>query len=241
MATSSRGGAAGTGSDSPAPRKQRFRRLRQVAEAYRMTRSVDPAVTWVLILTFLAGWGVMVGVGAIFGQALYFAIIGLPVGVLAALVVFGRRAERAAYAQVEGQPGAAAAVLQNLRGWTITPAVAANRQQNVVSRAVGRPGVVLIGEGDPGRIAALLAGERKRTARFVPDVPVHELSVGVGEGQLRLKPMQRRLRKLPKALKPAEVTDVRNRLNALGGMMQQMPIPKGPMPKGGRVPRGKMR
>jgi hypothetical protein len=46
---------------------------------------------------------------------------------------------------------------------------------------------------------------------------------------------------LPKQLAPAQVTEVRQRLNALGGLMQAMPIPKGPMPKGGKVPRGKVR
>ena len=40
---------------------------------------------------------------------------GLMFGLLAALIVFGRRAQNAAYSQMEGQPGAAAAALRMLR------------------------------------------------------------------------------------------------------------------------------
>jgi hypothetical protein len=171
----------------------------------------------------------------------YFAIIGFTVGILVALIIFGRRVERAAYAQVAGQPGAGAAVAEGVRGWTVTPAVAATRQQDLVSRAVGRPGIVLIGEGDINRVRALLQNETKRLSKLVADTPVHEIIVGEGPGTIPLAKVQRSLQKLPRALKPSEVTEVRRRLAALGGMMEQMPIPKGPMPKGGRVPRGKQR
>jgi hypothetical protein len=228
-------------SGTPAPKPKRFRRLAQIREAYRMTRSVDRWVGWVTLGFFLAGWGLMVGIGLLFGQGLYFSIIGVAIGVIVALIIFGRRAERAAYAQVEGQPGAGASVVQNMRNWTVTPAVAVNRQQDVVSRAVGRPGVVLIGEGDPQRVATLLATEKRKMTRYVPDIPIHEFSVGVYPDQVPLRRLQKQMGKLPRTLRPAQVTEIRQRLNALGGLMQQMPIPKGPVPKGGRVPRGKLR
>ncbi len=73
-------------------------------------------------------------------------------GLLVALILFGRYAQSSQYKAIEGQPGAAAAILQNLRGnWTVTPAIAANRNMDVVHRAVGKPGVVLVGEGNPER------------------------------------------------------------------------------------------
>ena len=91
-------------------------------------------------------------------------------------IVFGRRAERAAFGQMEGQPGAAAAVLDNVgRGWTTTPAVAMNRSQDVVHRAVGKAGIVLVAEGNPNRVKSLLAAEKKKMARIVADVPVHDM------------------------------------------------------------------
>ena len=219
----------------------RFERLRQIGQAYSMTAKVDKFVGLITFAFFMLGWGVFVAVGFIIDKKVYFAVIGFAVGILVALIIFGRRVERAAYAQVAGQPGAGAAVAEGVRGWTVTPAVAATRQQDLVSRAVGRPGIVLIGEGDINRVRGLLQNETKRLSKLVADTPVHEIIVGEGPGTIPLAKVQRSLQKLPRALKPAEVTEVRRRLAALGGMMEQMPIPKGPMPKGGRVPRGKQR
>lgn len=219
----------------------RFERLRQIGQAYSMTAKVDKFVGLITFAFFMLGWGVFVAVGIIVKLEVYFAVIGFAVGILVALIIFGRRVERAAYAQVAGQPGAGAAVAEGVRGWTVTPAVAATRQQDLVSRAVGRPGIVLIGEGDINRVRGLLQNETKRLSKLVADTPVHEIIVGEGPGTIPLAKVQRSLQKLPRALKPAEVTEVRRRLAALGGMMEQMPIPKGPMPKGGRVPRGKQR
>ena len=82
-------------------------------------------------------------------------------------------------------PGAAAAVLQSMRGnWTVTPAIAANRNMDVVHRAVGRPGVVLVGEGSANRLPSLLAAEKKRVGRVAFDVPVFDFQVGDGKGQV---------------------------------------------------------
>lgn len=219
----------------------RFERLRQIGQAYSMTAKVDKFVGLITFAFFMLGWGVFVTIGIFVKLEVYFAVIGFAVGILVALIMFGRRVERAAYAQVAGQPGAGAAVAEGVRGWTVTPAVAATRQQDLVSRAVGRPGIVLIGEGDINRVRGLLQNETKRLSKLVADTPVHEIIVGEGPGTIPLAKVQRSLQKLPRALKPAEVTEVRRRLAALGGMMEQMPIPKGPMPKGGRVPRGKQR
>jgi hypothetical protein len=155
-------------------------------------------------------------------------------------VVFGRRAERAAFGQLEGQPGAAAAVLQNVgRGWTVTQAVAVNKNQDMVHRAVGRAGVVLIGEGNPNRVKSLLAAEKKKVARVVYDVPVRDYIVGDDEGQLPLKKIRTTLMRLPRALSGPKTTEVNDRLRALGDLLSNMPIPKGPMPRGLRMPRGR--
>ncbi|CAB4866870.1 unannotated protein [freshwater metagenome] len=226
-----------------APKEPRFTRLRQIGQAYSMTAKVDKFVGLITFAFFMLGWGVVVGIGFFLPSNTHiaYAIIGIPVGILVALVIFGRRVERAAYAQVDGQPGAAAAVAEGTKGWTITPAVQINRQQDLVSRAVGRPGIVLIAEGDTNRVRALLATETKRLNKLAADVPITEIIVGDGPGTIGLAKVQRALQKLPRKLKPAEVTEVRRRLAALGGMMESMPIPKGPMPKGGRVPRGKQR
>ncbi|MFG3493773.1 DUF4191 domain-containing protein [Streptomyces sp. NPDC047928] len=218
-------------------------RLKQIALTYKMTRRSDPKVGLVLAGVGIVVFGALLAIGFLIGHPVYLGILGFLLAFLAMAIVFGRRAERAAFGQMEGQPGAAAAVLQNVgRGWTTTPAVAMNRSQDVVHRAVGRAGIVLVAEGNPNRVKTLLAAEKKRMARIVVDVPVHDIVVGDGEGQVPLKKVRTTMLKLPRVLSAAQVTVANDRLRAMGDLMSNMPLPKGPMPKGMRMPRGgKMR
>ncbi|MFD8209116.1 DUF4191 domain-containing protein [Streptomyces sp. NPDC059695] len=214
-------------------------RLKQIALTYQMTRKADPKVGLVVAGVGIVVLGVLLGIGFLIGHPVYLGILGLVLGLLAAAIIFGRRAERAAFGQMEGQPGAAAAVLQNVgRGWTTTPAVAMNRSQDVVHRAVGRAGIVLVAEGNPNRVKTLLAAEKKRMNRVVVDVPVHDLIVGDGEGQVPLKKIRTTMLKMPRVLTGPQVTSANDRLRAMGDLMSNMPLPKGPMPKGMRMPRG---
>ncbi|GEB56625.1 DUF4191 domain-containing protein [Streptomyces gardneri] len=218
-------------------------RLKQIALTYKMTRKADPKVGLVVAGVGIVVLGVLLAIGFLIGHPVYLGILGFVLALLAAAIVFGRRAERAAFGQMEGQPGAAAAVLQNVgRGWTTTPAVAMNRSQDVVHRAVGRAGIVLVAEGNPNRVKTLLAAEKKRMSRVVVDVPVHDLIVGDGEGQVELKKLRTTMLKLPRVLTGPQVTAANDRLRAMGDLMSNMPLPKGPMPKGMKMPRGgKMR
>ncbi|SED53231.1 DUF4191 domain-containing protein [Streptomyces sp. TLI_105] len=218
-------------------------RLKQIALTYQMTRKADPKVGLVVAGVGIGVLGVLLAIGFLIGHPVYLGILGFVLALLAAAVVFGRRAERAAFGQMEGQPGAAAAVLQNVgRGWTTTPAVAMNRSQDVVHRAVGRAGIVLVAEGNPNRVKTLLAAEKKRMNRVVVDVPVHDIVVGDGDGQVPLKKIRTTMLKLPRVLTGPQVTAANDRLRAMGDLMSNMPLPKGPMPKGMRMPRGgKMR
>ncbi|GEB53134.1 MULTISPECIES: DUF4191 domain-containing protein [Streptomyces] len=214
-------------------------RLKQIAQTYTMTRRVDRKIGWILAGVGLVTFGVLLAIGFLIGHPVYLGILGVLLGLLACAIVFGRRAERAAFGQMEGQMGAAAAVLENFgRGWHVTPAVAMNRSQDVVHRAVGKAGIVLVGEGNPNRLKSLLAAEKKKMARVVGDVPVHDMIVGNGEGQVPLKKLRTTMMKLPRVLQGAQVTQVNDRLRALGDLMSNMPIPKGPMPKGMRPPKG---
>lgn len=215
-------------------------RLSQIAQTYKMTRQADPRIGLVIAAVGIVTFGVILALGFLIGHPIYAGILGALLAVLAMAVIFGRRAERAAFGQLEGKPGAAAAVLQNVgRGWTVTPAVTMNKSQDVVHRAVGRAGVVLIGEGNPNRVRNLLAGEKRKVSRVVFDVPVHDYIVGDGEGQIPLKKLRTTLMRLPRTLSGPKTTEVNDRLRALGDLMSNMPIPKGPMPKGMRMPKGR--
>lgn len=163
-------------------------------------------------------------------------LLAIPLGLLAATFWFSRRAMNAAYSQIEGQPGAAAAVISSLRGgnWVVTPAVAVSKNQDMVSRVVGKPGVILVSEGPSSRVVHMLANERKRTARWLPETPIYEIQVGAEPDQVPLGKLQKAMNKLPRNLRGGEVTEVRRRLDALGGAASSMPIPKGPMPTSAR-------
>ena len=190
-----------------------------------------------LPITFGSALGIMLVLTlvAVFTGQWYLIAFGVLLGAMAGVILFGRFAQAAQYSAIAGQPGAAAAVLQSMRGnWTVTPAVNANRNMDVVHRAVGRAGVVLVGEGMPSRVAGLLANEKRKTSRVAHEVPIYDFQVGDDEGQIPVSKLQRKIFKLPRALKPAAVSDLNYRLKALQPSMQ---MPKGPLPKNVRQPK----
>jgi hypothetical protein len=206
--------------------------IRRIIEAYRISKRSDKHIG-LICLAWALGVGIVVG--AIFWfliHPLAGVITAISSALLAWLVVFGRRAERAAYAQMEGQPGAAAAALNVLkRGWQVQTAVAVTKNQDLVHRVVGRPGVILIGEGNDQRVRHLLGVEKKKHARVVGEVPIFDVVVGDGSNDtIAVRKLSKYVLKLPKNIAPAEVTDVLQRLKALDAMRPQIPIPKGPMP-----------
>jgi hypothetical protein len=210
-------------------------RLKQIRMVAKLVNQQDKKAMPITVGSAVAIILVFVIVGLLVGQAASLIPLGVVLGVLAATLLFGRFAQRAQYSAIEGQVGAAAAILQSMRGdWTVTPAVAGNKTMDVVHRAVGRPGVVLVGEGMPSRVAALIANERRKTERVAHGIPVHEFQVGNGEGQVPVSKLQRKVTVLPRTLKPSAVADLNYRLKALQPTMQ---MPKGPLPKGARLPR----
>lgn len=216
--------------------------LKAIGQNWSMTQAVFRFL-WAEVLGIALGVIALVAIPvALFVNWLTAILIALPLGLLAATYWFSRRAMRAAYSRIEGQPGAAAAVIESLRGkWAVTPAVAVSRNQDMVSRVVGKPGVILVSEGPSSRVAHMLTSEKKKTARWVPDIPIYEIQVGDDDGQITLGKLQKTLSKLPKNLRGSEVTEVRRRLEALGNVQQNMPIPKGPMPTSPRQVRRQRR
>jgi hypothetical protein len=229
------------------PDPSEMSRRQQIAATYRMTKRTDPRIGLWLLGAFVVGaaigfavFTVLPGSGRL---ALVMSIIGaLMLGLLATVVLFGRRAQKAAYDQMEGTTGAAARALSSLRrGWRTDQLVAFNKQQDMVHRVVGPPGIVLVGEGNPHRLRSLLTSEERRHQRVVADVPVHQVVVGDEEGQVPLRRLVKHVSKLPKALKGPELTDVLGRLRAIDANRSNMPIPKGPVPTSMKGLRGQMR
>jgi len=180
-----------------------------------------------IALGWLAGSGL--------GQPIYFAILGAPLGLLGAFFTLTRFANAAAFSAIEGDIGAGASVLMSIRkGFTTTPAVNVSKNQDMVHRTVGRPGIIVVGEGSPS-VRQLMQDEKKKMERFLPGVPIHEIYVGNNASATPIRKLEKSLKKLPNTLSKSQLREVRNRLKGVGGM--NLPIPKGPMPKGVKVPK----
>ena len=210
-------------------------RIAQIRMVAGLVHKANPRSLPIVFGSGLAVLVVFVVVGLLTGLAGFLIPLGVIAGLFVVVFLFGRFAQTAQYSSIAGQPGAAAAVLQSMRGgWTVTPAIAANRNMDVVHRAVGKPGVVLVGEGSPNRLPSLLAAEKKRVARVAFDVPVFDFQVGDGENQVPLRQLQKKIMKLPRDLKGTQVADLNYRLKALQPSLQ---APKGPMPRNARQPK----
>jgi len=210
-------------------------RLKQIRMVAGIIRKSDPKALPIVIGSGIAVLAVLVVVGLLTGLAALLIPFGVLLGAMISMLLFGRYAQSAQYKAIAGQPGAAAAIVQSMRGnWTVTPAIAGNRNMDIVHRVVGKPGVILIGEGSPTGLASLMSAEKKKIARIAYGVPIAEVQVGNEKGQIPVRQLQRTLMKMPRTLKPRAVSDLNNRLKALPASLQ---APRGPMPRAGRMPR----
>ncbi|RRJ88810.1 DUF4191 family protein [Gulosibacter macacae] len=222
-------------------------RFRQVIDVFKMTAKYDKPGVALMIAAFIVPVVLAIVLCLIFYANnvimwIMFVLLGVLFGVLLFMFALNWRAERVAYSQLEGQKGATGAVLtSSLRGqWkTSDMPVAFNpRTQDVLFRAVGKPGVVLFTESANAHSKKLLADERRKIQRLLPTVPVHHLQVG-GEGGIKLGQLKGAVGKLPNKLTKAEILAVDSRLASLQG--NQMPIPKGIDPNKVRPSRSQMR
>ncbi|MGH3335078.1 MAG: DUF4191 domain-containing protein [Nocardioides sp.] len=225
----------------------KMNRRQQFVATYKMAKQNDRWLGLWVLGAFVVGAAIGFGLFFFFpgGGPIGLAIAvagGLLMGLLAAVVVFGRRAQQSAYRQMEGRPGAAGQALGMLRrGWKTDPMIAFNKQQDVVHRVVGPPGIVLVGEGNPNRLRGLLTNERRKHERVAAEIPIHEVVCGNGEGEVPLPRLVKHVTKLGKNVKPADLTDVLNRLKALDASRSNIPLPKGPVPTSMKGLRGQMR
>jgi hypothetical protein len=207
-----------------------------------MTRKYDKQALPLMIGGFLLP--VVVGVllalllsGNVFTRILWI-LAGVLGGVLLAVVILGRRAERAAYSQIEGQPGAVGAVMRSSlrRGWrgSEMPVAVNSKTRDAIYRAVGRGGVVLISEGPKTRTARMLDEERRKVLRTVPNVAVTTINVGPDSDAVPLHKVAGALTKIKSSLTKTEIQAVDNRLSSL---QTALPVPKGVDPNRIRAPR----
>ncbi|MFC5931040.1 DUF4191 domain-containing protein [Cryobacterium melibiosiphilum] len=234
---------ARTKEKTPKPPKKPGR-MKQMWQVFQMTRRYDSNIVWIMVLAFLVPILVAVGLALLLSPGNVFSIVlwsisGVLAGILAMLIILGRRAEKAAYSQIEGQPGAVGAVLRSSlkRGWVGSemPVAVNGKTQDAVYRAVGRGGVVLISEGPRTRTARMVDEERRKVTRVLGTIPVTVVSVGPDEDAIPLHKLAGKLTRIKPTLTKAEVLAVNNRLSSLG---TKLPIPKGVDPMKARPQRG---
>jgi hypothetical protein len=227
-------------------------RIAEIRQGYTAIRSIDKRIGWWMLLAAVGTFAVILGIGFLVGWPVYAGIVALPSALLAATLVMNRRGNKAMYGMLEGQTGATGAAIQGLgrRGWYTGPepvaidGVKGTRATDLagaalVFRALGRPGVVLLGEGPPARVARLLKAEEKKVNRVAPGVPVHLWVVGDGEDQVPVRKLSGKLTRMRPVLTKAETAVVHKRLRSLGGV--RPPVPAGMDPSRVRVDRKAMR
>ena len=221
------------------PKKQRWYKV--IGEAYKITKRSYPWVGWALLGA--AALGLLFGIVlTIVLDGFFWIVFGIMLAFILPMITLVRLVRRASYGQIDGMPGAVSAVLDNIgRGWNVTtePVRFNARTQDLLFRAVGRAGIVLITEGPTQRVRNLVSEEKRALKRVAPNTPIHVINVGNDEGQTRLIDLNKAMRRLPRGITSQEVAALARRLEALS--QKSLPIPKGIDPYKARPDRRAMR
>jgi hypothetical protein len=214
-----------------------FGRIKQIGMVFSFTAKRDK---WFLPLVAVA---VLIAVAITVALAIFWSLLFIPIGIMLALlgvlIVLNLRANRAMMAEAEGQPGAAASIVENMRGdFRVTPAVASTTQMDFVHLVICRGGVVLLGEGNPSRLRGLIIQERKRLSKVIGSADLHDYIIGNDEGEIPIRKLRTTLMRLPRTLAPKDVSALDKRIKALTARPQ---LPKGAIPKNMRPPKGAFR
>lgn len=221
-------------------------RLKQMLEVFKYTQEVDRSTLPLMILAVVGAIAVGVLLTLlIFDSPWYGIFMGLAVGVLIAMIILARKAERAAFDRIKGQTGAALAAMQSIRrGWNVEdePVQIDPRSQKMLFRASGRAGIAVVAEDSTGISMKLLEKERRSIRRVLQhdNVPVHQIVVGDGEGEVPLHKLPTYMQRMKKQLTKQESAQVTKRLNALHRSLRQQ-VPKGVDPMRARPNRKAMR
>jgi hypothetical protein len=222
-----------------APQKVSFRdRIKQIGMVFSFTAKRDKLFLPLVLVAALIPLAIGLVLFAI-GLGWSWIAIGVLGGVLGVMIVLNLRSNKAMMSEMAGQPGAAASLIENMRGdWRVTPAVQYTGQFDMVHLVVGRAGVILIGEGTPAKVGQLLGQEKRRLAKVIGTAEMRDFIVGDGEGLVPLTKLRVTLMKLPKTVSAKDVNALDKRLKALAA---RPAMPKGAIPKNMRPPKGAMR
>jgi hypothetical protein len=213
-------------------------RLKQIGQVFSFTAKQDKWFVPLLAAAVLIPLALTVLV-VLLGLGLVFIPVGVMVALLLALVVLNLRSNAAMMNAAEGQAGAAASIVENMRGdWRVRAAASSTTQFDMVHIVIGRPGVILLGEGQAQRVRGLLGQEKRRLSKVIGNAPLYDYMIGTGEGELSIRKVRTTLMKLPRNLTGKDVNALDTRLAAL---MARPQMPKGAIPKNMRPSKGAFR
>ena len=213
-------------------------RLKQIGQVFAFTAKQDKWFVPLLVAAVLIPLALTVLV-VLLGWGLVWIAIGIMITLLSALIVLNLRSNSAMMNVAEGQPGAAAQIVENMRGdWRVRPAASSTTQFDMVHVVIGRPGVILLGEGQAQRVRSLIGQEKRRLSKVIGNAPLYDYLVGTGEGELSVRKLRSTFMKLPRNLTGKDVNALDKRLSAL---MARPQMPKGAIPKNMRPSKGQFR
>jgi Domain of unknown function (DUF4191) len=213
-------------------------RLKQIGQVFSFTAKQDKWFIPLLAVAVLIPLALTV-LTVLLGYGYIWIPIGVMVALLGALIVLNLRSNAAMMNAAEGQPGAAASIVENMRGdWRVRPAASSTTQFDMVHVVIGRPGVILLGEGQPQRVRSLIGQEKRRLSKVIGNAPMYDYMIGQGEGELSIRKLRSTVMKLPRNLTGKDVNALDKRLAAL---MARPQMPKGAIPKNMRPSKGTFR
>ncbi|MDO5097861.1 MAG: DUF4191 domain-containing protein [Corynebacterium sp.] len=225
-----------------AKRAARRQNWAQIWQAFKIQKEQDKLLVPLMLLSVFGTGLVFFLIGLLWNGQWFMLVTGLLLGIAVAMWVFSRRLQNSVYDRAADQPGAAGWALENLRSgfgvaWRTKAAVASTTHMDFVHRVVGVCGIVLVGEGEAHRLKPLFEQQKKRLNRLAPGVPVSTLIVGDGEGQVPLRKLQSTMVKMNRKYNKNEVYEIAARIEAMDTADQHKAagLPKGPLPKGGKV------
>lgn len=208
----------------------------QIKSLFRFTREAYGWLPWAQIAILIGGVLLGLVVGYLIPpfqvwSLVLWGITGLLVGVLGALFLMTRLSTKAMYVKIDGMPGAAGHVMSSSLGrkWqsSDTPVGINPKTQEAVYRAIGRGGIVVVGEGARGRLTRLVNEERTKAQRVAHGVPVNVFYVGHGEEDVHISELAKTIKKLPKAIDKTTMAAVIRRVDSVSQSIASLPIPKG--------------
>ncbi|MDY3127077.1 MAG: DUF4191 domain-containing protein [Corynebacterium sp.] len=221
-----------------AKRARRKETRSQMWQAFQMQRKQDKALVPLMLLSIIGFALIFFLIGLIFNGQWFMLILGLGIGFLVAMLIFTRRLERDMYKRVEDQQGVAGWALENQLkntvgvAWKVEQGVAVTRQQDIVHRVIGNPGVIFVAEGNRNRLRTTLNQLTKRADKLAAGVPVFEVFVGNGSNEVPVAKLRNHIMRLPRNFSKNEVYEIARKLEAMDSLPGSTPgIPKGPMPK----------